>query len=605
MKLTDALKTWAQENLQVAADAADEAYVEAITNALKDGTLDGATFAQLVAEEKSEPSEEEAAEKRVAALISKAVADGLKTAAPGSKKIDTSADDFEKKIDALVAKRLEKAGLPHDASFATGVMGRSAMSEPRVKEVVERYNHTKTAAVYPSHIKGVLPHPFAGRPAHCGDRMLDMPTERDKAIIGAVAKWMCYAAKSGANAMLQLNEEEQGLVRHALGSERWNGMVGCKGNPESGDYHVGMKLTKDSEYALVNDVVTGGAYAVPEIWDDAVVLNAVLYGELFPFVEVVNLPKGSFVHGMKLATDPTIWPTPGSTSTTGHGFYDEAAGLGRGASQVIMEGDTGGAFNTAQQYAGATTGYNYLQDMSGVIDHFDSGIYPAVAAMEIGRDWESDTPVSFGALIVDRMGVKLQEWLDGVIAVGSGVNQPLGLFGSGTGATAVTPTNSGSLGPLVVADLEKLMFGLSKAMRASKGGNKNFYVMSDQQYRLCRSIPWLAGSAATAQARAFGMDHEKYMLFDHPVKINDRIPSGALGFVNLAYYRLYRRLGMQISMTAEGQSLTLKNSRLIVGRSRWGGKLTKGDACAIMTSAEYPTYGYPEVGAATNGLYTP
>jgi hypothetical protein len=659
--------------LGVAADADDATILAALTKALQSGTLKAKDFAVM----SEEPAVDDDPRKELANIVTQAVIAGVKAAMPvtavpaavaapaavavAAVAADDTATEMEKAIDARVNKQLAKmtkAHGMHTPAFANGVMGGVGLAEPRVKSAVERYNKSRTAATYPMKTEKGGIHPMGGRQAMIGTRPLEVPSPCDKAVIGATMKWKLW--EQTHDPLYRLTEHDVDLVQYALAEEKWNGPIGIKGG-DSADmrcdhYLEGMKLTKDTEYALVNDVATGGAFATPEIWDDAVVLNAVLYGELFPFVETTNLPRGAFVHGVQLLTDPVISPAIGTgvtgnqTQTQTDNFYDYGKdginpsgyvapgvsqstnaqtgavtypgattqviggitvyvpaygkpGIGQAYNQPILEGNQG-LYQSANLYAdpsptvtpgtlvGSLTGVNYLQSMAGVIGNFDIGIFPVVAAMQIGLDFESDAPVAWGNLLVDRTGIQMQAWLDNAIANGTGAGQPLGLFNCG--GAVVTPTNSGfgSVGPIVKADLEKLLFGISKAMRASKGG-KNFYVMNDQQYRLCRSIPWLAGAAATAQARVYGADLEEYKLEGHDVKIQINIASGAMAFANLAYYRMIRRLGMSIRQSTEGLNLMLQNTRLIIGRARWGGRLTKPDAIAIMSGAEYADHGYP------------
>jgi len=68
-------------------------------------------------------------------------------------------------------------------------------------------------------------------------------------------------------------------------------------------------------------------------------------------------------------------------------------------------------------------------------------------------------------------------------------------------------------------------------------------------------------SGRPTHGRVFGMTHEDYMLFGHPYKINGSFANTQVAFVNLARYRLYRRLGLTLKMTTEGQTLSGDSTR--------------------------------------------
>jgi HK97 family phage major capsid protein len=75
------------------------------------------------------------------------------------------------------------------------------------------------------------------------------------------------------------------------------------------------------------------------------------------------------------------------------------------------------------------------------------------------------------------------------------------------------------------------------------------------------------------------------MLFNRPVSIQNDIPNTKAAFVDLSKYRLYRRLGGETRFTAEGQTLGLKNTALMLFRGRFGGKLLDGSAMAAILTA--------------------
>jgi hypothetical protein len=53
-----------------------------------------------------------------------------------------------------------------------------------------------------------------------------------------------------------------------------------------------------------------------------------------------------------------------------------------------------------------------------------------------------------------------------------------------------------------------------------------------------------------------------------------------MNFVNLARYRMYRRLGITARMETGGQTLALANQAVMIFRARIGGQLEDTSACA-------------------------
>ena len=213
-----------------------------------------------------------------------------------------------------------------------------------------------------------------------------------------------------------------------------------------------------------------------------------------------------------------------------------------------------------------------------MITAFDTTIRVAQAAIELGLDFESDSPVDIGATVTQQYGFKLLEWLDRVIATGNGSTEPEGIL-TAAGTTVVSSDN-GAGGPLTVGDFEGLRKSVSKAFR-NEPGAMCAYISNDNMYARARSIPVGPGD----ERRVFGMTHDDYMLLNRPYKVQNDIADGRIAFGNLKRYRMYRRLGLQISTSTEGRTLMLANKRLIVLRARFGGKIETGGAFAVTTDA--------------------
>jgi len=410
----------------------------------------------------------------------------------------------------------------------------------RVKEAAEQYKTTQKEAVYPQWTKSgstMVPHPMAGRPAKCGEVVLSHPSDRDKAVAQAWLKWHLGRNNATGQPMpraLRMTEHDLELLLYAVHNEKW---VGKMEDREGGWMNVNRKgLTDLQRKTILDDSVSGGIEITPVVFDDALVLTPVLHGELFPFVNVVTVTKGRRV---------------------------------KGASMVNPEFTSGTAEGTA------ITPFN----TSSFVGAFDTPIYPAVSAIELGQDFEEDSPVDLGGQIVEQFGLKALEWLDRVIAIGNGYNEPQGFFNS-TAATLVNSTY-GAGGPFTVSDFEAMEFGVGKEYR-SEAGAFMAYVSNDYTYRKARAIKVGEGD----QRRVFGLDQQSYTVLGYPHKVQNGIADGYCAMINLRRYRMYRRLGMQVRVETGGRQLALSNTRLIVVRMRYGGQLEKGAAAALMKDGQ-------------------
>jgi len=72
----------------------------------------------------------------------------------------------------------------------------------------------------------------------------------------------------------------------------------------------------------------------------------------------------------------------------------------------------------------------------------------------------------------------------------------------------------------------------------------------------------------------------------HDVKIQNDTTNADIAFCNLRYYRMYRRLGLNIRVETGGKELAQKNLKLIVVRMRFGGQLEQGGAAAKIVDAQ-------------------
>jgi HK97 family phage major capsid protein len=545
MELNDLLRAYAREHLGCEADADDDTIKAAIEAALKDGKMEPAKFAELLSTKDDKADQ-------LKTLVAGAVGDAMKPvaesmgqlaaalatsqkatdppaptppAAPNPPAAPVDEDAVRSMVTAELAKAQAAGGIPAN----TKAMFASVTNEPRVKEAVEQYDNTKTALIYPQKNDGGRPHPFAGEPVAWMGRTLDAVTKQDHALIGAFVKFRVMALAEGPEAAWsRMNDHEKGLFRFVLHKCDWQGTMA---NANDGEEFQG-KLTPAMQKAVIDDTTSGGSYMVPDVFDATVIQTPLLHSELFPLVTVKPLARGSSVDGF----------------STGH--------------VTITSNHTEGVAAS-------------LESTSGLITNLDTTIFPCVGAIEIGLDFESDTPVNIGQVITMDYGQKLLEWLDEQIAIGDGTTEPEGIF-TKSGTNSVTHGATGTA--FGVADFEKLMFGVNKATRNSKGG-RCVFITNDRMYRRAKSTP-----VGTADARrVLGMDYRAYMLADHSVKIQESISNGSIAYANMGWYTMYRRLGIQLRLVTEGQNLALKNTRLVVMRARYGGQLSLASACAVMT----------------------
>lgn len=338
-------------------------------------------------------------------------------------------------------------------------------------------------------------------------------------------------------AQLRMTDHDRELFNYALHEKEWTGLIGCRGEDDFDSRRVDRRRLSDGEKAsLLDDSTSGGIEVAPIAFDDAIVLTPVLYGELFPRVNVINVPRGRRMKGGSIG-NPTF------TSNVAEGT--------------------------------AITPF----DATAFIAAFDTKIFNAVGAMDIGLDFQEDSPANIGQIVIAKYGEKAQEWLDRVIAVGTGTTEPTGIF-TASGTTSVSSEN-GNSGPPTVSDYEGLMFGVGKAYRKAKGG-QCVYVANDTTYRRARGI----AVNPTDERRVFGMTHCDYMLLDHPYCIQNDIANTKAGYFNPGFYRMYRRLGLNVRVETAGRTNALANQATVVVRMRWGGQPELGGAVAVMTDCQ-------------------
>lgn len=403
------------------------------------------------------------------------------------------------------------------ATNPADVFKAAAAANLRVKKATERYTHTKGVACYRE--DGRAPWQKANQPVQYFLGNTNHPTTVDNlsqaeyAKAGALMVLMARKAKCD----IPMPEHMRALAEESLHEDMF-----------VSDTHGAKKLSDFEVKTILDDSTSGGENTVPEWFDTALVLMPLLYGELFPYVNVIPVPRGSAADGATMR-EPTFVSTAEGSAIT--------------------------PFATAS-FLGA----------------FDTNFYPATCAIEMGLDWEADSIPNMAQQIITQIGMEALRWLDEQIAVGDGTTEPQGIFtATGTSASAA----NGTSGALTYNDALNMIFAMSKAARNYYGGangNRVRYVLNDTQYAKFMKI----ATGVTGDTRPiFGMNVKAYQLGDYPVSVQQNITSGDMAFVNLAAYRLYRRQGIQFLQDETGRTNRLAHTRLIMARMRWGGQIER------------------------------
>lgn len=541
MKLTAGLRKWVSANTSVKADESDDAITQAAANALVKGVL---TIEEFTALSTTEEDKEAGEIKNALAELKSALADikGLST----KKDPEDSKDEKEPKDEkkgAEVPKTKDQKGILekmlisiHQSTGSDESDGEEKGFSVRVKEAAEQYSSTKSSMVYPEMTsRGAVmkAHPLAGQAVKDfsgSGRTLDNPSERDKAIAGAYAKFAVNSARlrSKSLAFQQMPQHDKELILYAMENEKWGGAS------DGGDYAdiKDRRLTPSEQKALIDDATSGGLEAAPIVFDDMIISAPLLYGELFPLVNVVPLDRGRRVEGVQ----------------TG-----------------VVTGAWGGVDDTAITLF-TTTSY---------VSAFDTTIHRWEGAIRVGLDFLSDTPIDFGQHLTSQYGERLLEDLDDVIATGNGTTQPEGVTVK-TGATSVAWGGATSLG-----NYESLRFGVAKKEHRSNLIASAVFLGNETSYQRARALPVGASDAR----RLGGMDYSSYTWMERPYKINESMANTDVAYAIMARYRMYRRRGLTIRTSTEGDTLIRANEMLLVATARYGGQMERGACIARTTTA--------------------
>lgn len=532
-KLTEALRKHAREVLGAPADMNDADLTKFVADQFKAGKVAFDDLARLSADA---PPDAKSVLKGALDDAMKPVAEAMQSVAAALKAFQpTPPPAAQPAPEVKAAVTVIPNPDPREVLF-----GGAKATDITTLDAHKQYSTTRKGAIYPTHSLKGSPNPLANRPASFCGVALDHPSDLDMAVNGAYLKWQLSQQMPN----LRLNDHEKQLMQYALHEVPWTGTIGAgvddgsKGWDSKPCYNVNrQKLDEKGRKDILDDSTSGGTNAVPVTFDDAIVMTPVLYGELFPLVEVKPWARGRLIDGSTMSNPTWTWNTSEGTAIT--------------------------PFTT-----------------TSFIAAMDTTIFPIVGAVLLGMDFEDDTPINFAGNLITKFGEKLSEALDYVVALGDGTTQPQGFFNA-TGIGTVTSVNSPN-GPPTVSDYESLYFGVSKAFRRDLGGDRAVFVANDTTYQRSRSIPTGPNDAR----RVFGMDHASYRLMDRPYKVQNDIANTKAAYVNLAGYRMYRRLGMTTRIETAGKTLALANERLLVVRARFGGRLTLAGFAAVNTGMQ-------------------
>lgn len=521
--VTPKLKQYMVENHAVATDATDEVVNKTIASLLLEGKLDVAKIKEL-----TKADAEDATVK-----VKSMVADEMKSF-KDSILSDMKAMFGDKTPEVKPAENAGEKAYNANIAADAGTI--------RVKKVTERYDDTRTAATWDKSSNPYLAKNFGGQPItqHIDGLpySVDMPTNRAKAIAGAVFKKKALDAMRAAGQYIpehyKMTQHDRELLEYAAHECNWVGDF-------KGYTYDGEKLTDLHVKAILDDSTSGGLEAVPIEFDALAILTPLLHSQLFPLVNIINVTRRR-IEAAKIGNPTLTWGIPDGTAI--------------------------GLFNT-----------------DAFISAFDNNIHPVTGAMEMGEDFLADSPLAIGGIVVRNYGESFKQEMDNVIATGDGTTQPEGWF-TVSGVTAVTPTSAGNAP--TVSDYEGLMLGVSLAYRQEAGlgrGSRAVFLGNETSYSRARGIP--VDSSADAR-RIFGMDEESYMMFDHRYAVNNTLTNPQYGFFCMNRYRMYRRQGLEVKFVTSNTDwqLARENKTGLVVRARYGGAPEQGAAGAKITTGQ-------------------
>jgi HK97 family phage major capsid protein len=515
-------------------EANRDAIVAHVEKAIDEGKVKYAEIKSLSADSGKTKGEE---------LLSKAVSEAM---APMTKALGELASALAAQKPAPVAPESAPVASEGGAGAkAYAAYSQESDSKPKADDVKVRVKSIKesfdlTRRFVPNQTKSMsVPGMQAGQ-----TREFAGVSQLEKAVAGATLKYLMtrseIAGQGKCPAWAKMTDLDRQLMEYAAHEMEWSGPVGMRGSDdENADYGFakGTRLSDIQIKAVLDSGTSGGLEAVPIVFDDLAILTPLLVGELLPLVDLRTTTRRR-VEGFKVANPELYWTAEGTAPTE---------------------------FST-----------------NGFISEFNTNIHPCVGWMELGLDFEVDSPVAIADIIIGNYARRAAQKLDNAIATGSGSGEPLGLTNTPS-AISVNSTN-GASGPPVVTDYELLHFAIPKEY-TQEAGNRKVFVGNQVSYQRARSIE----VGTTDQRRVFGLDQNSYTMFDMPYKINHGIADEVQLCACLNRYVLYRRAGFDVRRVTEDADLAKKNLEMLVVRMRYGGQLNDGNALAVIEDGQSET----------------
>ena len=548
MKITAELKNYMVEHFGVAKDADEPTVKQAVLTAIGDDKLDMDKVKELQTAKATE------AEAKVRGMINEALNPINETLAKLAATLEqksalapeTKADE---KVDTGEQTTAEKAFAAAALSDSDG----ASADHPniRLKAVVEQFDDTRTAATWDKspeeHIRKSFGYGrvMTGSESDPLSRGLDMPTQRKQAVAGAWMKLMINKAfqRNGKQVprSYQMTELDRKLCEWAVHNSDFIGPIEWDDESQEASawYDGHRKLSTDlHRKTVLDDIGSGGIHAVPVEFDDMAILTPLLTGEIFPYVDRRMVTRRR-IEGYAVPNVSMAWSDTEATTIP-------------------------------------------LFDTDGFISKFETNIHAVTGSIEVGMDFEADSPVGIGALILGEFGKRYLKEMDDVLVTGNGLTQPLGIANT-PGVSAIVPED-GPGAPQTVTDYEALLFGVGKEYLAeARQGGRAVFIGTQTSYRRAKGI----AVSDTDQRRVFGTDnYEDWKLLDHRYAINDTLTNAQILFACLNRYRLYVRAGYEVRVVTEDWELARKNKRGIIVRARCGGKMELATAMSLISAGQ-------------------
>lgn len=538
------LMKWLKDNGFLAADAKEDAVDAAVEAAFKAGKLTAGQYKSLLAEKSPEQKiadDRAAFAKMITDGVAGAVVEAVKSLKPEAPKVEApkveETPDVEKLVKDAVAAAL-KAQQPKEEhlgkkifSLASTIGNAEHPDTVRIKSAAERFTDVKTQRTYTKGFRAGQPMTLECR----GHKAVDLPSQLDNALSHAWFKFqvapesltdhdkslLVYAVEHkefvGQDAFStdarRLNGDEIAYLKHAI-----NNGIGQKAN-------------------MLDDTTSGGQYAVPEFFDTNAILVPLNDGELTPFVNIIEVPRGHSVVSYSMGL-PTVTK------------------VAEGTAQTIF-------------------------DATGLVGQFTCSFFPAQCFIEIGRDFLSDAVPRFGQDIMTQMGRAFGAWADEQIVTGDGTTEPQGIFNASSTTTVISTNGSG--GPVDISDLVNLQAAVDKAHFNNYDRSRCRYIMTNAEYYAFRR---LSTGISQDDRLLFGDNMKEYNLLMFGVSTPYAgLTNSQIAFAQLGGYRWYRRQGVVYGTETAGATLVRSNTNLVYGRTRNGGKLERGQYAAVMTDA--------------------